>query len=194
MAIDNWYDEVVDGATNFQKGGDNHVHTIKSYRQVNKLSWRQSTETHTEKSTEKSTKKSTSQVLPTSQKPAGMQSTETHQEVDRDVYREVDQSRPTDKPKAHRDAIYRDTPRVRPRSLTEVDRKVYQVDQDSTVASFREHNHEVDLMVTEADFQRRLPSQPASGSQCHLLMTTAWEIFEEALHEGSSERRHTWIW
>jgi len=194
MAIDNRYDEVVDRVTNFQKGGDNRVHTIKSYRQVNKLSWRQSTETHTAKSTEKSTEKSTSQVLPTSQKPTGMQSTETHREVDREVYQEVAQSCPTDKPKAHQDAIYWDSPRSRPRSLPEVDRKVYQVDQDSTEASFREHNHEVDLMVTEANFQRRLPCQPASGSQCHLPTTTAWEIFDEALHEGSRERRHAWIW
>ena len=33
-------------------------------------------------------------------------------------------------------------------------------------AVYRERNHEVDQMVTEADFQRRLPSQ------CHLPMTT----------------------
>jgi len=40
------------------------------------------------------------------------------------------------------------------------------VDQDSTEAAYRERNHEVDRMDTEADFERRLPSE------CHLLMTT----------------------
>ena len=44
----------------------------------------------TDKSTEKSTEKSTSQVLPTSHKRTRMQSTETHREVDLEVYREVD--------------------------------------------------------------------------------------------------------
>jgi len=41
-----------------------------------------------------------------------------------------------------------------------------EVDQDSTGAAYRERNHEVNRMVTEADFERRLPSQ------CHLPMTT----------------------
>jgi len=98
--------------------------------------------------------------------------------------------RPTDKPKAHWDAIYWDAP--------EVDRKVYQVDHDSIEASFRERNHEVDKMVTEADFQRRLPSQAASGSQCHLPMNTGCKRYStthmEALHECSRERRHAWTW
>jgi len=58
----------------------------------------------------------------------------------------------------------------------------------------RAHTHEVDRMVTKADFDQRLLSQAASGSQCHLPMTTAWEIFYEALHEGSRECRHTWTW
>jgi len=48
-------------------------------------------------------------------------------------------------------------------TIIEVDREV---DQDSTEAAYRERNHEVDRMVTEADFERRLPSQ------CHLPMTT----------------------
>ena len=43
-------------------------------------------------------------------------------------------------------------------------RQIYQVDQDSTEATYQERNHEVDRMVTEADFQRRLPSQTASTS------------------------------
>ena len=125
----------------------------------------------------------------------------------------VSKMRPTDKPKAHREAVYRGRLRCRPRNLprsrpvksyrqaksplgcnllrrteksteksteklTEMSTekstsKVYQVDQDSAQAAFRERNHEVDRMVTEADFQRRLPSQLASGSQCHLPMTTA---------------------
>jgi len=66
---------------------------------------------HTQRSTEKSTEKSTSQVLPRSQKPTGMPSTDTHCEV-------------------------------------------YQVIQDSIEASFRERNHEVDQMVTKADFEQ----------------------------------------
>jgi len=57
---------------------------------------------------------------------------------------------------------------------TETHREVYQeVDQDTTEATTRKRNHEVDRMVIEADFDRRLPSQAASGSQCHLPMTTA---------------------
>jgi len=45
--------------------------------------------------------------------------------------------------------------------------KVYQVNEDSIEASFQEPNHEVDWMVTEADFEWRLPSQAVSISQCH---------------------------
>jgi len=36
--------------------------------------------------------------------------------------------------------------------------KLYQVDQDSIEDAFVEHIYEVDWMVTEADFHRRLPS------------------------------------
>jgi len=96
--------------------------------------------------------------------PTGRQSTETHWEVNREVHWEVDQSSPTDKSKAHQEAVYRDTHWDVDR---EVDWKVYQVNQDSIEASFRERKHDVDRMVTEADFQRRLPSQAASTSQCH---------------------------
>jgi len=67
---------------------------------------------------------------------------------------------------------------------------VYQVNQDSIEAAFREGNEEVDRMVTEADFQRQLPIQAASRSHCHLPMTTAGEIFYEVLHEASRKRRH----
>jgi hypothetical protein len=83
MAINNRYDEVVDGATNFQKEGDSRVRSVKSYRQVEanleavyrdmyrqvkspppsptdktKAHRRQSTETRTHKSTMESTVKS----------------------------------------------------------------------------------------------------------------------------------------
>jgi len=34
--------------------------------------------------------------------------------------------------------------------------KVQQVDQDSTEAAFQERNHEVDRMVTKADFEQRV--------------------------------------
>jgi hypothetical protein len=47
-----------------------------------------------------------------------------------------------------------------------------------------ESNHEVDQMITEADFQRRLPSQ------CHLPMTTGCKIYSpedaEALHRAQT--------
>jgi len=58
--------------------------------------------------------------------------------------------------------------------FTETHREVYQeVDQDTTEAANRKRTHEVDRMVIEADFDPQLPSQAASGSQCHLPMTTA---------------------
>jgi hypothetical protein len=84
-----------------------------------------------------------------------------------------DQSSPTDKSKAHLEAAYRDT-----------HRQVYQVDQVPTEAACRERNHEVDQMVTEADFHRRFPSQ------CHLPMTTGCKIYSpeyaEALHRAQT--------
>jgi len=48
MAINNWYDEVVDGVTNFQHEADSHSTSVKSYWQVNsppggsllRLAWR----------------------------------------------------------------------------------------------------------------------------------------------------------
>ena len=76
-----------------------------------------------------------------------------------------DQSSPTDKLKALRQAVYRDTQR-------EVDWQVYQVDQDSTEAAYRVRAYEVDRMATEADFQRRLPSQAASMSQSRVPSIT----------------------
>src|SRR5882757_2064896 len=54
-----------------------------------------------------------------------------------------DQSRPTDKSKAHVEAVYRNTHR-------QVDQEVSQeVYQDATEAAYRERNHEVDRIVTE---------------------------------------------
>jgi len=135
--------------------------------------------------------------------PTGRQSTETHWEVDREVYWAVDQSSPTDKPKAHRDAVYRDTNA--------------QVDQDSTEAANRERNqkstdkstkrstkillkppiksnNEVDRMVTKADMQRRLPRHAASTSQCHFPRTTGCKIYStehaEALHRAQRAQMH----
>jgi hypothetical protein len=47
-----------------------------------------------------------------------------------------------------------------------------------------ESNHEVDQMITEADFQRRLPSQ------CHFPMTTGCKIYSpehaQALHRAQT--------
>jgi hypothetical protein len=88
----------------------------------------------TEKLTEKSNAKSTSQVLLTSQKPTGMEPTESTEKSTGEVY-----------------SVY----------------------LDSIEASLEKHNHEVSRMVTEADFQRLLSTQPASGGQCHIPMTTA---------------------
>jgi len=45
-------------------------------------------------------------------------------------------------------------------------RQAYQeVDQDVTEAASRERNHEVDRMVTEAEFKRLLPNQDVSTRQ-----------------------------
>jgi len=70
-------------------------------------------------------------------------------------------TRSTDKPKAHLEAVHRDTHRqvyqeVLMISQKYAERQVYQVDQDYTEAACREHKHEVDRMVTKADFQSRL--------------------------------------
>jgi len=97
-----------------------------------------------------------------------------------------DQSNPTDKSKAHQEAVYRHAPRV----YREVDRQVHLVDQDATEAAYRERNNEVDRMVTEADFERRLPNQDASTSQGRVPMITGCKIYStehaEALHRSQT--------
>ena len=71
-----------------------------------------------------------------------------------------DHSSPSDKSKAHRQAVYRDMHLEVDRVVyREVDQQVYQVDQDSTDAGYREHNHEVDRMVTKAGFERRVNAE-----------------------------------
>jgi hypothetical protein len=89
------------------------------------------------------------------------------------------------------EAVYRDTHR-------EVDLEVYrEVNQDSTEATSGEHTHddayrgrthEVDQMVTEADFERSLPNEDESTSQCRVLMMTGCKIYStehaEALHRA----------
>jgi len=122
------------------------------------------------------------------------------------------QSRPTDKSKAHREAVYRDTHRqgykeVQPTSQKPTWKQSAETRTDkSTKKSYRqvkstrrakstkstkillkppiESNHEVDQMVTEADFQRQLPSQ------CHLPITTRCTIYStehaEALHRAQT--------
>ena len=117
---------------------------------------------------------------------------------------------PTDKPQAHREAVSQDaeksTSQVLPTSqmptgMQSTETRTKKSTEKSTKMSTQillkqpiKRNYEIDQMDTKADFQRRLPSQPASGSQCHLPKTTAWEIVYEALYEGSRERRHTWTW
>jgi len=65
-----------------------------------------------------------------------------------------------------------------PRVYRKVDQQVYQVDHDATEAAYRECNHEVDRMVTEAVFERRLPSQ------CQFPMTTGCKIYSIVLAEA----------
>jgi len=96
------------------------------------------------------------------------------------------QSSPTNKSKDHLEAVYRETQR---QFYNELDREVYQeVDHDSTEAAYPEHNNEVDQMVTDADFQRRIPSQ------CHLPMNTGCTIYStehaEALHGAQTVIAH----
>ena len=67
-----------------------------------------------------------------------------------------DQPCPSDKPKDHREAVYPDTHQeVNP----EVNLQICQVDQDSPEAAYRKRNHEVDRMVTKADFERRVNAE-----------------------------------
>jgi hypothetical protein len=67
-----------------------------------------------------------------------------------------DQPSHTDKPKAHREAVYPDRHQeVNP----EVDLHVCQVEQDSTEAANRKRNHEVNRMVTKAHFERRVNAE-----------------------------------
>jgi len=115
--------------------------------------------------------------------PTGMQSTETHREVEREVYREVDRQGLPSRPRFYWSRLSKAQP--------EVDREVYQIDQDSIEASFRERNHEVNRMVTEADFQRRLPSQPHLGVNATTSCKRYSTEHAEALHEGSREHRRS---
>jgi len=98
------------------------------------------------------------QPSPTDQSKAHVEAVyrNTHHEVDWEVYRVVKQSSPADKRKDHREVVYPDPLRGVNR---EVDRQVCQVDQDSTYAGFRERNHEVNHIVTEADFERRVNAE-----------------------------------
>ena len=73
-------------------------------------------------------------ALPTSQKPTGMQSTETHREVDR-------QSLPN-RPRFYWSRLTKAQP--------EVDRKVYQIDQDSTEAAYRKRNQKSTVKSTKS--------------------------------------------
>jgi len=78
--------------------------------------------------------------------------------------------------------------RQAPRVYWEVDQQVYQVDQGSTEAAYREGTYQVDRMFTEPDSERRLPCQAASTSQCRVPMTTGCKIYyielAEALHRA----------
>ena len=114
----------------FKKEGDSRVRPVKSYRQV------------------KSPRGGSLPRHAPRIRPRGSQP------------RRATRSRPkspTDKLKAHREAVYRGKYR-------EVNRQVYrevyrEVDQESTEAAYQERNHEVDLMVTDADFERQVNAE-----------------------------------
>jgi hypothetical protein len=97
-----------------------------------------------------------------------------YQDMHRQVYEEVDRQ-------LCRETHQQINQEVLPTSQKYAERQGYQVDQDSTKAAYRERNHEVDQMVTEADFQRRLLSQAAPTSQCHLPMTTGCKMYSPEL-------------
>jgi hypothetical protein len=111
---------------------------------------------YTEKSTEKSTEKWTSQVLPTSQKLTGRKPTETRTEKSSEKstgkVRQVDHY--------STEAAYRDRNQ---KSTVKSTKKSTTILLKPPIKS----NYEVDRMVSEADFQRRLPHHAASISQCH---------------------------
>jgi len=67
-----------------------------------------------------------------------------------------DQPSPTDKPKAHREAVYADTHQE---VNQDVNLQVCQVDQDSTEAAYPKRNNEVDRIFTKADFERRVNAE-----------------------------------
>jgi len=67
-----------------------------------------------------------------------------------------DQPSPTDEPKAHREAVYPDTHQE---VNQEVDLQVCQVEQDSPEAAYRKRNHEVERIITQADFERRVNAE-----------------------------------
>jgi len=79
-----------------------------------------------------------------------------------------DQPSPTDKPKAHREAVYPDTHQEVNR---EVDLQVCQVDQDSAEAAYRKRNHEVDRMVTKVHFEWRVNAE-------YRWLPAAWFILQ----------------
>ena len=58
--------------------------------------------------------------------------------------------RPTDKPKAHREAVYRDTEKSNEKSTEKSTGKVYQVDQDSTEAAYRKRNQKSTVKSTKS--------------------------------------------
>jgi len=89
MAIDNRYDEVVDRATNFQKEGDSHVRSVKSYRQV-KSQPGGSLPRHIPTS-QKLTFKAYRQAKRPPEAAYRDTHRQVHQEVDREVYQEVAQ-------------------------------------------------------------------------------------------------------
>jgi len=97
-----------------------------------------------------------------------------------------DQPSPTDKPKAHREAVYPDMHRQVHR---EVNRQVCQVDQDSTEAVNRKRNHEVNWMVTKTDFQRRV------NAEYRWLAAARYTLQSMRKHCTELRQRYrTWTW
>jgi len=95
-----------------------------------------------------------------------------------------EQPSPTDKSKAPREAVYRDTPRSRQTSLPSLPRSRPRFYWSRLLS-----NYEVDRMVTEADFERRFPNQDASTSQCRVLMTAAARYTLQSMRKHCTELR-----
>jgi len=88
---------------------------------------------------------------------------------------------------AYREAVYQDTHQEVNR---QVDREFYhEVDQDSDEVTCWESNHEVNLMVAEADIEWWLMQQDESTCQCVVPMTTSCKISSRSMRKHNTALR-----